>query len=193
MMIEHGIINVINLEHRDLRLKQFHEESVKEGFGYRVWPGIICQGDNKRGICLAHKQIVQYAKDNHLPYVAISEDDCRFFGNGGAWRYYLDKMPVEFDIYFSMVYVGVIKDNRIIGDEISGMTMYIINQRFYDFFLSLPDSCHIDRELGQTAEQHKYIVCDQFVCQQDGSRSDHNQMTCDYSPYLKGRKLYGSV
>lgn len=191
-MREHNIINVINLEHRDLRLKQFHDESIKEGFGYRVWPGIIYKGDNKRGICLAHKQIVQYAKDNHFPSVTIAEDDCRFFGTGGAWKYFLDSIPEDFDIYFSMVYVANIVDNRITGDEFSGMTMYIIHQRFYDFFLSLPESCHIDRELAKTANQHKYMVCDQFVCQQDGSKSDHNQMTCDYTPFLKGRKLFGS-
>ena len=45
-------------------MQQFHEESIQQGFGYRVWPGIFVRGNNKQGINLAHRQIVKYAKEN---------------------------------------------------------------------------------------------------------------------------------
>ena len=193
-MKEYNIINVINLEHRELRLQQFHEQSVKEQFGYRVWPGIICRGNNKQGINRAHKQIVQYAKDNNLSFVVIAEDDCRFFGDGGAWRYFLNNIPNDYDIYFSMFYAcDTMVEDRIM-DVFSGMTMYMVNQRFYDVFLSLPDDCHIDREmLGPIAKNYLFMVCPQVICEQDGSRSDNTQTTMNYRPFLKGRKIFGDI
>lgn len=188
-MKEERIINVINLLHRELRLQQFHEQSLEQGFGYRVWPGIVYPHDRKRGVYEAHAQIVKYAKEQNLPYIMIAEDDCRFFAPN-AFNYFLENIPTDADIYFSMVYVGAIKDNRIVS-VFSGMTMYIVFQRFYDFYLSLPESCHLDRELGLSANIHKYIVCDKFCTFQDGSKSDNSLMQCDYSPYLKDRKIYG--
>lgn len=192
-MREHNIINVISLEHRELRLQQFHEQSMEQGFGYRVWPGIVVRGNNKQGINLAHRQIVQYAKDNNLPYVCIAEDDCRFFAPG-AWKYFLEKKPDDFDIYFSMYYAcdTMVKDR--IMDVFSGMTMYIVSQRFYDVFLSAPNDCHIDREmLGPIAKNYLFMVCDQVVCEQDGSRSDNTQTSMNYRPFLKGRKIFGDI
>lgn len=182
-------INVINLPHRELRLQQFHEQSIEQNFEYKVWQGIEFQHDRKRGVYAAHSQIVRYAKENNLPYIFIAEDDCRWFAKG-AFDYFIDNMPEDADIYFSMIYVGNIKDNRI-NTVFSGMTMYCVFQRFYDFYLSLPESCHVDRELGLTANINKYMVCPKFTCFQDGSMSDNTRMQSDYSPYLEGRKIYG--
>lgn len=194
-MIEHNIINVINLEHRDLRLQQFHEESIVQGFGYRTWPGIIIKGNNRHAINLAHRQIVQYAQDHNLKYVAIAEDDCRFFAPG-AWKYFMEKMPDDFDIYFSMYYAAdSVSENRITG-LFSGMTMYIVHKRFYETFLSLPNNVHIDREmLGPVADQYKFIFCDQVVCEQDGSQSDNTKTTSGkgYRAFLRGRKIFGDI
>lgn len=188
-MKQHNIINVINLPERELRLSQFNQEAINQGFGYVVWDGIICIGDNKKGILAAHKQIVKFAKDNNFRSIIIAEDDCRFFANG-AWRYFVSKIPEDYDIFFGMIYVADLVENRITG-LFSGMTMYCINERFYDFFLSLPESCHVDRELGKYSDQFKFIVCDQFVCEQDGSISDNTKTTCNYRPYLESRKLFG--
>lgn len=182
------------MEHRELRLQQFHQQSIEQGFGYRVWPGIFCRGNNKQGINLAHRQIVQYAKDNNLPYVCISEDDCRFMAPG-AWRYFLENTPADFDIYLSMYYAcDLVEGNRIMT-LFSGMTMYIVHSRFYETFLSLPNDCHIDRDmLGRVADQYKFMVCDQVVCEQDGSKSDNTHCTIgSYRSYLVGRKIYGDV
>jgi len=182
------IVNVINLEHRTLRMEQFHQQSLEQGFEYKRWEGIVFPHDRKRGVYAAHSQIVRDAKEKKLPCVLIAEDDCRFM-DIGAFKYFIDNIPSDYDLYQSMIYVGDIIDNRIV-DLFSGMTMYMVHERFYDFFLSLPESCHVDRELGKYHSQFKYMVCPRFTTFQDGSKSDNTQMTCNYSPYLKGRKLY---
>lgn len=191
-MQEYNIINVISLEHRTDRQEHFHQQALEQQFGYRMWSGILCQGDNKRGINLAHRQIVQYAKDNNLPFTIICEDDVKFFAPN-AFKYFIDNTPQDYDLFFSMIYVGDITDNRITS-AFSGMTMYAINNRFYDFFLSLPESIHIDRELGKYADQFKFMVCDKFVAEQIPGKSDNSHtVTTSYRPYLKGRKIYGDV
>lgn len=192
-MIEHNIINVINLEHRTDRLSLFHQQSIEQGFGYRVWPGIIVKHNNKMGINRAHKQIVQYAKDNMLRYVCVAEDDIKFFAPG-AWKYFLDNIPDDYDIYFSMIYNGQIENNRIMS-VFSGMSMYIVNWRFYETFLSLPDDCHIDRDMiGGITDKYKFMVCDNFVCEQIGGKSDNTKTSIDsYRPFLVGRKIFGDV
>lgn len=188
-MREEPIVNCINLMHRELRRSQAEQEALSQGFYIKFWQGIVDRHDRKRGVNLAHRQIVQDAKDNGYKWTCIMEDDCRFFGKG-AWDYFLDNLPEDFDTYHAMLYVGTIKENRITG-LFSSLTLYIIHERFYDFFLSLPESIHLDRHLGLTANIHKYMVCPKMVCEQDGSKSDNNFMTCDYKEYLKGKKIYG--
>ncbi len=193
-MIEYNIINTINLEHRTDRLSLFHQQSIEQGFGYRVWPGIIVKHNNKMGINRAHKQIVQYAKDNLLPYVCIAEDDCRFMAEG-AWKYYLSQIPERYDIYFAMYYVAdSIEGNRITG-VFSGMTLYTVHHSFYDTFLSLNDNCHIDREmLGGIAKDCQFLFCDKVVAEQIGGKSDNTKTSIDsYRPFLVGRKIFGDV
>lgn len=189
-MTEELIGNCIHLWHREDREQSIRKEAKEQGFYLRFWTGEEFRMDRKKGVCMSHKKIVQDAKDCGYKQVLIMEDDCCFFGLG-AWDYFLEHIPDDYDIYFAMIYVGNIdKDNRI-TNVFSGMTMYVVNERFYDFFLSLPDSCHIDRELGLYSNRFKFLVCDKFICYQDGSRSDNNMMTCDYSSYLAGRKIYG--
>ena len=230
-MIEHNIINVINLESRPERLGQFHQESLQQKFGYRVWPGIVFKGDPKRGINLAHRQIVQFAKDNYMPFIIIAEDDILFMSKvreyetkikqlkekdanyaerkdyllsqielakkePTAWQYFLDNIPEDCDIFLGMWYAcDLVEGNRIM-DAFSGMTLYLIRERFYDFFLGLPESIHIDRELGKHANQFKILFADQIVCEQDGSYSSNVKTTvglAGYRSFLKGRKIFGDV
>jgi len=189
-MTQQLIVNCINLEHRDLRKQQAERQAKEQGFYIRFWEGIIERHDRKKGICMAHKQIVKDAKECGYPMTVIAEDDLLFFAPF-AWDYFLSQIPDDFDLFMSMIYTGSIDSENRITSVFSGMTMYCIHQRFYNFFLELPDSCHIDREVSSYADQFKFLVCNPFVCEQDGSRSDNNFMTCDYRPHLEGRKLYG--
>lgn len=190
-MREQLIGNVIHLSHRNDRELSIKKEGQEQGIYLKFWEGIENRTDRKMGICQSHKKIVADAKENGYSYCAIIEDDAKFFASN-SWEYFLDMMPQDFDIFFSMIYVGEINNEHRIVSVFSGMTCYIVAERFYDFFLSLPDSCHIDRELGLTSNIHRYIVVDKFCTYQNGSKSDNNQMTCEYSSYLNGRKIHGT-
>lgn len=193
---EFNIVHCINLWSRSERMEGFIKEAEREGFGVIFWEGEVVKSNPKLGINRSFKRIVQYAKDNNLARVAIAEDDCRFFGEGGAWKYFVDSLPDDYDFYSSGYYAcDLVEGNRIM-QPFSGMTLFFINQRFYDFFLSLPDDCHIDRELGKHAPDYKILFCDCICAEQDGSRSDNVKTTvglAGYRSFLKGRKIFGDV
>lgn len=193
-MVEQLPINIINLPHRIERREQAEQQVKEQGAYARFWEGIVNRHNRKEGVCKAHKQIVRDAKECGYKQVVIAEDDILFFQskNGElAWDYFLKSIPEDYDLFLAMCYVcDLSKDNRITG-VFSSLTLYVINERFYDFYLSIPDDCHIDRHLGLTSNIHKYFVAEKFCCYQDGSRSDNSFLQCDYSPYLVGRKIFG--
>lgn len=188
-MREQLALNCIHLWERLDRYENIIQQQKEQGFYLRLHEGIVHRMDRKMGICQSHKEIVQQAKDNGQKMVAICEDDIVFFAPF-AWEYFLDNIPDHFDLFFGMTYIADIVNDRITG-LFSAMTLYVVHEKFYDFFLNLPDSCHIDRELGLTSNIHEYKIISKFVAYQNGSKSDNNFLTCDYSPYLEGRKIYG--
>ena len=193
-MNEQLIANCLHLEHRTDREQSILQQALQQGMYLRFWEGIVNRHNRKEGICRGHKQIIRDAKENGYKYCVVIEDDALFFG-AGAWDYFLESMPDDFDIYFSMIYVGEITNNRITS-LFSGMTCYIVAERFYDFFLNgIPDDCHLDRELGKHSAQFKFMVCDKFICEQmDNNKSDNTlTTTVSYRPFLKGRKIFGDV
>lgn len=182
------IVNIINLPHREDRRISAIQQSTEQGFEIKWWPGIV-EYPPAKGISKAHKQIIQYAKDNKFTEVPIMEDDC-IFTAPGAFDYFIKNKPKDFDIYFSMIYSGEIKDSRIVNG-FSGMTLYIVHERFYDYFLSAPDNDHIDRWLGNSAFEKRYIVCDQYCCYQIGGVSDNHRKRVTYDAYYIGKKWFG--
>lgn len=184
------ILNCIHLSKRTDRYSTLVEQMHQQGIDYRLWEGEVVSRSRKTGICRSHKKIVQWAKENNEPYVIIAEDDIRFFGLG-AWDFYINNMPEDFDMYFGMIYVGLINEENRITTVCSGMTLYTVHQKFYDTFLSIPDDSHIDRASTAFFNTNKLIVCNPFVCEQDGSFSDNSFRKCDYRPLLRGRKLFG--
>ncbi len=195
---EFNVIHTINLWTREDRKELILKEAVKQGVGLVFWEGEVVKTNPKLGICRSFKRIVQYAKDNNLERVAIAEDDMQFFGETpGAWKYFVDTIPDDYDLYLSGYYAcDLVEGNRIMA-PFSGMTLLFVHQRFYDFFLTgISDDCHIDRELGKHAADYKILFCDQVVAEQTGSRSDNVKTTvglAGYRSFLKGRKIFGDV
>lgn len=184
------IMHVINLYKRTDRaialINQFKTHPVPVMF----WEGVLSEKTPAANINKAHKAIVQYAKDKGLPYVIIAEDDI-VFADKGAWEFYLKNMPTDFDLYLGMVYSAQVEGNRIING-FSGLTLYAINSRFYDFFLSMPPAVHIDRHMGQYAYKYKYFICPEYVCYQSGGYSDNLKRQMTYEPLLEGKVMYKS-
>jgi hypothetical protein len=181
-------INVIHLANRYDRERTLEKEMKEQDvIDYRVWDGIIDPKTPSRGISKAHKQIVKYARNNSLHEILIAEDDLKFTSKG-AFKFFLKNKPKDFDIYLAGIYIGKINDDNTVKD-FSGLTCYIINQRFFDTFLSMPEQCNIDRCLKNKG---KFIVCNPFAVIQYHGFSDNVKRYCNYDSYLIGRKLFES-
>jgi hypothetical protein len=166
----------------ELLLDQLDKQSITD---YFIWEGIVDTKITARGISKAHKQIVQYAKKNQLPEVLIAEDDLKFTSKG-AFTFFLENKPSDFDLYLSSIYLGNIKyDNTV--DDFSGLTFYIVREKFYDIFLSRPEHDNLDRLMKGLG---KFFVCKPFTVIQHEGFSDNSKQYCNYEILLNGRALF---
>ena len=177
------------LDRYELLMTQFAEQGITE---YTLWDNKIGESmrDRRALIASGHKKIVQFAKDNKLPKIIIAENDLSFFGPG-AWQYYLDHTPDDYDMYFGMIYDGHIENNRVMS-KASGFTLYTIHERFYDAFLGCNATGHIDIAITSQHAQYKFMVCDPMICEQNDTQSDNFMGKLDLRQRLldNNRKLF---
>lgn len=183
-------LNIITLPHRVDRHESFKKEMLEQGIEYNIRNGVEDKQFPYRGINRAHKLVVEWAKSEGLKNVIIAEDDIKFSAPG-AWNYFMSQIPESYDLFFGMIYAGSVSDKNKILNGFSGMTLYSVHERFYDFFLKLPDADHIDRRLGRSAFIHEYFICDPNVCYQSGGYSDNKKQTLYYDEYTKNKKFFG--
>lgn len=182
------IVNTINLLHREDRLLSISKQAKEQGFALRIWEGVIDTPPHK-GINEAYRRIVKDALFNNLPRVTIMEDDC-VYSAPLAFKYYIDNIPEDFDIYLGMVYSAEVKNNRIMNGY-SGNTLITISNQFMPIFLSMPPDAHPDRWCGQFAFERKYYVCHPWVCKQLNGISDNKGgRHFNYDVYLEGKEFF---
>lgn len=174
---------------REERVLSICKQSKEQKFSVRFWEGIIDKRGGYAGINLSFKKIVRWAKEQNLPMVCIGEDDL-IFSAPGAWQYYLDQMPEEFDTFSGGIYSGQIEGNRIMNGY-SGHTLLTVHSRFYDFFLSITDADHLDRHLGNFCHEKMYLVCMPYVCYQSQGYSDNHRRATSHKAFLEEMKLFG--
>lgn len=181
-------LNIIHLPERLDRAELIKNELIEQGItNYKIWDGIKDSSLVCRGISKAHKQIVQFAKENNFSEVLIGEDDLHFTSKG-AFCYFIDNKPDDFDIFLGGIYYGrLMKDSIVI--DFSGLTLYIINKRFYKKFLSMNETEHLDRALRNSG---KFIVCNPMVVIQHNGFSDNLKKDINYESFLKDRLLFTS-
>lgn len=168
---------------------------------YIMMPAITGRETVAASINASHKLIVQQAKEAHLPEVCIMESDVLFPAKDG-WEYFLKNKPAC-DVYFGGVYEA---DRKEFTDQqemempmitkFSGMHCYIIDNTFYDTFLSLPDNDHIDTSLFGRGV---FRVCYPFAAiQRPGwsannspGRSANDKQDIDYNTILRPEDVYG--
>ena len=186
-------LTILHLQRRQDRmpnvLKQLEQQQIDFYSIHEAIDATEFKMPVKKAITQGHKRIIQSAKNNNLPYCIVAEDDLVFTGNG-AWNYFIGNMPESFDLYFGLIYQGTVENNRVLNGMSGVMTLYVVHQRFYDFFLSIPDDCHVDRELGQTAYKHEYYVSPKICVVQSGSYSDNLRRSMNYDVYLDGKEVY---
>lgn len=180
----------LNFPHREVReqsfLKQIEEQGITD---YKVWDGIYEKHDPKKGICMSHKKIIREAKENNLPCCLIMEDDC-VFSALGAFDYFLSQVPEDYDLFMGLIYHGEIQGSRVMNGFSGGVTFYLAHERLYDFILELPESVHIDRELGNFCFNKKYYVCNPFVCVQAPGYSENLRRCMNYDSYNSQLSFY---
>lgn len=185
-------VHTLHLEHRYERYENMMKQAKEQGFQIEWHIGRHDKKNPKKAICEGHKSIVQVAKDNGWSEVIVSEDDLNFM-HPNSFNYFIANKPKSFDLYLSFVYVGTVDENhRVISTFSGGCSLYIVNERFYDYFLNIESNSHVDRTLGDAAKEFEYYVPPLIPCEQHGGKSDnHSQKTIpSYRVYFEGRKLY---
>lgn len=179
-------LNIIHLTHREDRLLLLREElKNQEIVNFKIWDGVLDPYIPTKGISKAHKQIVQFASNNNLSEILIAEDDLKFTDKG-AFDFFITQKPKDFDLYLASIYFGTINDANIV-EEFSGLTFYIISQKFYSIFLNTPEHDNLDRLLKRKG---KFVVCNPFTVVQHNGHSDNAKMYCNYNDFLKNRKVF---
>jgi hypothetical protein len=175
------------VESRKRRVLSVAQQSKQHGFPVKFWEGVVAS-PVYTAVNRAHKRVVRFAKENNFPEVCVMEDDC-ILTSPGAWEYFLRNKPKEYDLYFGGIYQAEMSNGRILNG-FSGMTLYFVNEKFYDTYLSIAEDYHIDRNLGNIAFEHDYRVCHPFVCKQIGGYSDNLRKEVDYSEFYREREFY---
>lgn len=156
--------------------KELKAQNITE---FRLWDGVVHKVP-RTGISRAHKQIVQYAKDNNLERITIAEDDVKFCFEG-AYDYYIKNIPTDYDLYLASVYHGKIKDNLVA--DFAGLSLYTIHSRFYDTFLASDETIDVDIDMK---DKGKFVVCCPFAAiQQSNVFSDNVREVVNYDSRLE--------
>ena len=180
------LIGVIHSEDRYDRLKRFQDDFKEQGIeDYLVFPAIF-ETTPQHGINKAHKQIIKYAKDYGFSEVCVFEDDVKFT-HPNSFNYFLANKPQDFDIYLAGIYLGDIDENKRIKNDFAGFHCYIVHEKFYDTYLSVPDTEHIDRALGGLGD---FYVCHPFAAIQYNGFSDNTKREMTYDFLLERWELY---
>ncbi len=171
------IYNNINIEDYDRLIKEFDEQNVS----YKFWDAVIIDYKVVESINASHKMIVKWAKENNMDEVIIAEQDLTFT-SPNSWKYFIEKKPVDFDLYLGCTY-GSLKHNMICGFH-----LYIVSNKFYDRFLSIPDNVHVDTFMDSLKGDYKF--CYPFPALQRPGYSSNNMAVVNYNACLKPEDIY---
>lgn len=165
------VVNVIHDNRNFDRLPLLVEEFEKYGIDYKVCEACIDKKTVLESITESFRRIIQYAKDEGLKEICIAEDDLTFPCDG-AWEYFLKNKPDDYDVYAGGSYLihnewkyesPVVKVNEWVGNH-----LIIVNERYYDIWLSSKPNGHIDTEQRGKGD---FYVCFPYAALQRPSRS----------------------
>lgn len=178
-------LNIILDSRRTERYEPLMNELKKQKISdFEIWPCIILDNVVK-SINLSHKMIVRDAKERGLKEVAIAEDDLWFTADDG-WSYYLRNKPEVYDLYLACTYCIPVSNNRV-----TGFHLYMVHERFYDRFLSVPDEKHIDTAMDDL--KGNYNFCYPFAALQRPGFSNNNKAVVNYNAILAQEDVYGGI
>lgn len=167
-------------ENYDRLMGEFERQGITD---YKLWSAIVYKESVVASINASHKMIVRDAKERKLKEVIIGEDDLWFPAENG-WRYFLENKPDEFDIYAGCTMIPPVSNGMLCGFH-----LYIVAEKFYDKFLSVPDNQHIDTAVSDLKGDFKF--CYPFPALQFPGYSANNQSVVNYNSIFKDEDVYG--
>lgn len=189
-ILEHPCINVI-FDNRfpddyPRLIGEFIRQTVTPR--YKFWEAVVDRDSVVKSINASHKMIVRWAKENNMPMVAIAEQDLEFTCDK-SWEYFSEQMPQDFDIYLGCSYIkNAIPNSDVVDNFICGFHLYVVHEKFYDAFLSVPDDAHIDTAVGDL--KGNAVFCKPFVALQRVGYSANNKTVVNYNVILKEEEIY---
>lgn len=180
-------LHIIHNNDRIDRYNQLMSELEKQGISnYYLWDAIHDNRGTYQGINRAHKQIVQWAKENELPYVTIAEDDLQFFDKG-AYEYFLSNEPEDYDLYLGGVFLGEIDSNNE-TEKFTGLSLYKVHSDYYNSFLHAEENEHLD--IALCYEGGLFKVCNPFVVRQHNGYSFNEKRHMNYDFLFANRNVF---
>lgn len=154
-------------------IDEFYTQGISE---YKFWDCISINYKPVESINSSHKMIVKDAKEKGLSECIIAEQDCHFT-SPNSWKYFMEKKPKEFDLYLACTY------GNLQSKLVCGFHLYIISEKFYDKFLSVPHDVHIDTEMHNL--KGSYHFCYPFIAIQRAGFSINHGAVVDYNYQIK--------
>jgi|SRR6478736_8183241 len=178
-------LNIILDSRRTERYEPLINELKTQGIeDYEIWPCLMLPNVVK-SINLSHKMIVRNAQEKGLKECCIAEDDVMFPARDG-WEYFLKNKPDVYDLYLACTYCIPVSNNRV-----TGFHLYMVREKFYDKFLSVPDDKHIDTSMDDL--KGNYIYCYPFAALQRPGFSNNNKAVVNYNAILSQEDVYGGI
>jgi len=192
---------IINLQRRPDRLTSILKACVHHNFqNYKVVPAIDGETLDYQGSCtkaqaackLSHLNIIKQAKEDHLPYVAILEDDCEFteYFNSKCSQF-LQEVPPLWDI----IYLGGQHKKKLhpISSRVASPSYlcsthcYIVNHTAFSKIIKILEENDkpIDLIYVEYAQMKMNVYCawPNLVLQSAGY-SDVEKQNIDYRPFM---------
>lgn len=183
-------INVIHDFRRVEKKEQFTYELNRQGiFKFKIWEAVMLP-NVVESISESFKMIIRDAQLRELPEVCIMEDDV-YMPSKHAWQYFIEHKPKEYDVYLGGNYL---LDNRIEYaaplvkvNEYVGNHCIIVNERYYDTWISTDSAKHCDTEQKGKGE---FFVCFPFIALQRSGWSANSQAVVNYNSILPEHYIY---
>ena len=143
-----------------------------------------------RNIAKAHKECIRRAIKADLPQAIILEDDVKFVCPG-AFNRFLDlslqlDTNTEWDVFISGSYEYKTLNQQEYYrplSRFSGLHCYMVNKKFYQRFLDLPEIVNIDKEISK-AKANIWMAHPMLALQHDGF-SDNVKKVTNYNTTFK--------
>ena len=178
-------LNIIFDNRQDADYGRLLGEFIEQGiFDYKFWtpvekPTVV------ESINASHKRIVEDAKERGLKSVIIGEQDLHFTAKH-SWEYFLKNKPDDFDIYLCGTYIVPIENKKICGFH-----LYEVSEKFYDKFLSVSPTEHIDTAVCNLGGD--YHFCYPFPAIQRAGYSFNNKDQVNYNSVLDPKDIYNGT